>query len=88
MTGKFVRSGPENSRALWHMVNPESPDRLTFCSRRPTGPTTDSADEVLASPWTWCPRCTERRWARIDQAVATLRALAPEMLIESEREST
>jgi hypothetical protein len=87
MTDQFVRSGPENSRALWHMVNPESAGGLTYCSRSPSGPTTDSADEVLASPWSWCPKCTERRWARIDQAVTVLRTLAPELLIQSEREA-
>lgn len=42
-------------------------------------------DLLLASPWKWCPTCAERRWAKIEQAVATLRALAPELLVEAER---
>lgn len=85
MTDLFVRSGPTNSRALWHMVNPESTKGLTFCSRSPSGPTTNDADEVLKSPWSWCEACAERRWAAIDQAIRRLRALAPSMLIEAER---
>lgn len=85
MTDRYVRSGPTNSRARWHMVNPNSRDGHTWCSRQPSGPTTDSADEVLASPWSWCESCAEKRWAAIDRAVKVLRVEAPQLLIESER---
>lgn len=85
MTRWFVRSGPTNSRALWHMVHPGSRDGLTWCSRRPTGPTTCDPAEVLASPWSWCERCAERRWEAINGALRLLRAEAPDLLIKAER---
>lgn len=85
MTGQFVRSGPANSRALWHIVNPESENRRTFCSRSLSGPSTDDPAEVLVSPWSCCETCTERRWAAIQRALRMLRVVAPDVLIESER---
>lgn len=84
--GSFVRSRPTNSRALWHIVNPDSAQGLTFCSRHMSGPRTNSVAEVTESPWPWCKTCTERRQAAIDQAVRTLRHLAPTMLTGAVRE--
>lgn len=83
----YVRSGPANSRALWHMVNPLSPDKLTWCSRHASGPQALDRRMVEQSPWDECSGCRDRRTAAISNAVDTLRAVAPGLLVEGMRES-
>lgn len=72
----FIRSGPANSRAVWHIANPlgHSPTSV-LCGRVVTGPRANTLRQVTASAWPLCERCIRRREEKVDEAEGLLAAL-------------
>jgi hypothetical protein len=72
----FIRSGPTNSRAVWHISNPLGHySNSVLCGRAVTGPRANSLRQVKASVWPLCDRCLHRREEKVAEAEALLAAL-------------
>lgn len=83
MTLLFIRSGPDNSRALWHIRSPTSNTGSgVLCGRSVSGPTVASLEAVEATGRPLCGRCDSRRDDLIRDAVFLLVALGVDMAVD------